>query len=49
MKKQDKRATKRKKQPVKDLPAKAASTVRGGAVLGRTKWADIELKRGIDP
>ena len=48
MKKPEKRATKRKKQPVKDLPAKAASAVRGGAVSGLRKWGDIELKRGVD-
>ena len=46
MKKQEKRVTKRNKQPVKDLPAKAASAVRGGAVSGARKWSDIELKRG---
>jgi hypothetical protein len=48
MKKQEKRATKRDKKPLKDLPAKAASSVRGGAVSGRLKWSDIELKRGVD-
>ena len=51
MKKQDKRAKKRKKQPLKNLPARAASAVRGGAeaaVSGRLKWSDIELKRGVD-
>jgi len=48
MKKQDKRATKRKKQPLKDLRAKTASPVRGGAVatFGRLKYGDIELKSG---
>jgi hypothetical protein len=47
MKKQEKRATKRNKQPLKDLRAKAAPAVRGGAgtVTGTTKWGDIELKR----
>ena len=51
MKKQEKRAPKRDKRPIKDLPAKAASAVRGGAeaaVSGRLKWSDIELKRGVD-
>ena len=48
MKKQEKRATKRNKQPLKDLPAKAAAAVRGGAVSGHTKWGDVVIKRGID-
>lgn len=51
MKKQEKRARKRNKQPLKNLPAKAASAVRGGAesaVSGKLKWSDIELKRGVD-
>ena len=47
MKKPEKRATKRDKQPLKDLSVKAASSVRGGAVSGRLKWSNIELKRGI--
>jgi hypothetical protein len=49
MKKQKKRATKRHKQPLKDLRAKAAPAVRGGAdaVTGKLKWGDIELKRGV--
>jgi hypothetical protein len=50
MKKKEKRATKRNKQSLKDLRAKAASPVKGGAgtVSGTLKWGDIELKRGVD-
>ena len=51
MKKQEQRAKKRKKQPLKNLPARAASAVRGGAetlLPASKKWSDIELKRGVD-
>ena len=48
MKKKEKSAPKRNKKPLKDLPAKRASSVKGGAVSGNLKWGDIELKRGID-
>ena len=48
MKKQEKRATKRDRQPLKDLSVKAASSVRGGAVSGRLKYPNIVLKRGIE-
>jgi hypothetical protein len=48
MKKREKRATKRTKQPLKELSARTASTVNGGAIAtipGTTKWGDITLKR----
>ena len=48
MKKREKRTTKRSKQPLKELSAKTASTVKGGAIAkipGTTKWGDITLKR----
>ena len=45
MKKRQKQATKRdKKQPLKDLSAKNASAVKGGALPGAKKWSDITLK-----
>jgi hypothetical protein len=47
MKKREKRVTTRSKRPLKELSAKTASTVKGGAIAkipGTTKWSDITLK-----